>query len=177
MRTLKATIVLCLVLVTRSALADGVCGDVTGDDKVRAGDALAVLRAAVGVPVDLQCSCSEESQRNVISYQHALTCGGQPWTNALIDTPSGRTWASDSGFVSYEQGTNLQTLGPFVFIGQPCLSPVVFDGTVEIPAGIRVLIVMDFDGASLVLQFFNNGALFGAGESFTEPFAVLREQR
>lgn len=41
-------------------VAFGVCGDVNGDDDVLAGDALAVLRKAVGQPLALVCPVEQE---------------------------------------------------------------------------------------------------------------------
>src|SRR5688572_28015325 len=55
--------VLCSVLVATLAAPAahaGVCGDVNGDDQVLTGDALNVLRKAVGQPLTLDCPLEDE---------------------------------------------------------------------------------------------------------------------
>jgi hypothetical protein len=54
-KTLFASTLLSLVLCAGSAGAQPVCGDVNDSGEVTSSDSLAVLRAAVGQPVDLIC--------------------------------------------------------------------------------------------------------------------------
>jgi hypothetical protein len=53
----KSTIPFFLTMTLFSGTAHAVCGDVTGEGDVTSGDALAVLRAAVGQSQNLTCDC------------------------------------------------------------------------------------------------------------------------
>ncbi|MFT5042659.1 MAG: hypothetical protein ACI8TX_003652, partial [Hyphomicrobiaceae bacterium] len=56
--------------------AAAVCGDVTGDDEVLASDALAVLREAVGIEADLECTAEPVIAVNTMGFANTIACGG-----------------------------------------------------------------------------------------------------
>lgn len=66
-------IALSILLVTSQAYA-GTCGDVTGDGKVKATDALKVLNAAVGIDANLICECDDAGSSS-IAFVNTVECG------------------------------------------------------------------------------------------------------
>ena len=78
-----AAIAACVVLATASlsSAAPDVCGDVQNDDGIKASDALALLKAAVGVEQDLACP---SSVAGVLSFDHV-------WSPLVLNGNSGNT--------------------------------------------------------------------------------------
>jgi len=66
---LKASILALALLAPRHASA--LCGDVTGDGLRKSSDALAVLKSAVGLEVDLICS---DTGPSMLRYYNTFTC-------------------------------------------------------------------------------------------------------
>jgi hypothetical protein len=62
MRTTIAAAVFAAVLLTAASAYADVCGDVDDSGELSASDALRVLRGAVGLPVNLICEATAESQ-------------------------------------------------------------------------------------------------------------------
>jgi hypothetical protein len=60
----------CMFFLLTATQAHALCGDVTGDNKKTTADALAVLRSAVGQPVNLQC----EAGPTEVRYFNDFSC-------------------------------------------------------------------------------------------------------
>jgi hypothetical protein len=89
------------LLLATSGAAHAVCGDVTGDGERLASDALAVLRAAVGQSVPLECSCEDCVTTTTVP---SFCCGG---TAATCGMTSGKTACQAHSGCIYDQGAGL----------------------------------------------------------------------
>lgn len=113
------------LLCTTDALA--LCGDVNGDGKKSATDALAVLRSAVGDPVELTCAGEGPSD---LRFYNDFSCGsGSSVSQARFN---GFTFSADAGETTQYQSvdrTDIDNIeidlcdGTYFFQGPINLSP------------------------------------------------------
>jgi hypothetical protein len=124
-RALRLTLSLIFtLLVARNAHA--VCGDVTGDGKPTATDALAVLRVAVGQPSNLVCAGEGPSR---LRYYNDFSCNsGSSLSQAKIN---GLTFEADAATFSDYQTTALTELTDIEI--DLCASVYAFTGPVHLP--------------------------------------------
>jgi hypothetical protein len=156
-----------------AAPAFAVCGDVTGDGKKTANDALAVLRAAVGQPVNLQCNAGPSRLR----YYNDFSCSSGSSVSLLEF--NGYSFQADAFSVSPYQTVDLEQISDIHI--ELCNSDYYFDGPLNIPPDRQLEAFMifadpeiyDFEGvdtpAFLVLfDVGENTASMSAGIS-SEP--------
>lgn len=93
-------------VLAQTCAAVQLCGDVNNSGKVTAGDALAVLRDAVGLPGDLTCQCHEHG--TVWSWSGTVVGNTDP-VAVLAVGPSSRLLLTDvHGTSSAGQGSELR---------------------------------------------------------------------
>ncbi|MFN2427222.1 MAG: multicopper oxidase domain-containing protein [Candidatus Binatia bacterium] len=74
--------------VTTTTLVESVCGDATGDDAIRAGDALLVLRAAVGSGNCQPCVCDVDSQGGILASDALFVLKAAVGQDVTLDCPA-----------------------------------------------------------------------------------------
>lgn len=169
-----------------AADAWAVCGDVTGDGQKSATDALAVLRSAVGDPVELVCAGEGPSD---LAFYNDFSCGsGSSVSEARFN---GFTFSADAGQTTAYQSVDLEKIeeieidlcgGTYYFSGPIYLSPgrpltfymALLDPTVYEFPGVDVpaMLVLYVDGPL-------TGALFAgpSGASSSQAGVVYGGRR
>jgi hypothetical protein len=176
MKTVIATAGLLLALLP-AARSFALCGDVTGDQKRLASDALAVLRSAVGQNVDLIC----ETGPTRLRFYNDFTCGSASSTAAA--RLNGFQFSADGGELSDYQDVDrveIDTIeidtcgGTYHFPGPIVLPPgraltfymALLDPEVyDFGSGVPALFVLydDGDGTQMTTNgFASDAALRGA---------------
>jgi hypothetical protein len=114
-----------VLFATTDSLA--LCGDVNGDGQKSATDALAVLRSAVGDPVEL--TCVGEGPSDLRFYNDFLCSSGSSVSEARFN---GLKFSADAGEVSAYQSVDLTEIvdieidlcgGTYYFAGPISVSP------------------------------------------------------
>ena len=115
--------------------ADAVCGDVTGDGKRAASDALAVLRAATGQPIDLVCDGDGPSE---LRFYNDFQCdGGAAVSQASFN---GFTFTASSGELSEYQSVDRDTIDTIAIA--LCGGEYNFPGPINLPPGRNITFYM-----------------------------------
>ena len=128
-----AAAMLVCVLFSRTALA--VCGDVTGDGQKSATDALAVLRSAVGQPVEL--TCAGEGPSKLRFYNDFSCTSGSSVSEARFN---GLTFSADAGVVSEYQIVDREQIDTIEI--DLCGSTFSFAGPVDLPPDRGITFLM-----------------------------------
>ena len=106
--------------------ASALCGDVTGDGKNTTKDALAVLRSAVGQPVELTC---EDSRPSRLRYYNDFGCSsGSSVSQAMFN---GFTFSADAGESSEFQTVDRESIDTMQI--DLCDGSYYFDGPLYLP--------------------------------------------
>jgi len=155
-----------LVLVCLSATgALAVCGDVTGDGAKTATDALAVLRSAVGDPVELVCTGEGPSD---LRFYNDFSCGsGSSMSEARFN---GFTFSADAGEVSDYQSVDREAIDTIEI--DLCGGTYAFSGPIYLPPGRALTFYMaildpavyEFPGVDVPAMFviYDDGAPAGS---------------
>jgi hypothetical protein len=185
-----AALVLCCGI---GGKAFAVCGDVTGDDQVRASDALAVLKQAVGQDAGLQCTPEPIVPVNSMGFANTLFCNGRVVTAEMTwsEHPQFR-WesASQEGFPVEAEFFRVDDLfvGGEVEVDYGTCGTIVFDidswGVLyPMPAEGSAVILPLFDETDSTVNFFldisptnveGTAASAGAAPPATQRFALAR---
>lgn len=124
-RHLGVLLFLCLaVLVPKDARA--ICGDVTGDERRTAADALKVLRVSVDLPDDLVCAGEGPSQ---LRYYNDFNCGDQ--SEVSVATLDGLTFQASSTATSEYQAVTVGQIDNAEIV--LCDEVYSFDGPIYLP--------------------------------------------
>lgn len=154
--------------------AVAVCGDVNGDGQKSATDALAVLRSAVGDPVELVCAGEGASD---LRFYNDFSCGsGSSVSEARFN---GFTFSADAGEVSAYQSVDLAAIDTVEI--DLCGGTYYFDGPIALSPGRAITFYMalldpaiyQFPGVDVPAMFvlYDDGAPAGAlaaGSSMAE---------
>jgi hypothetical protein len=125
-RTLISTVLLLTLFVATDAGA--LCGDVTGDGQKSATDALAVLRSAVGDPVEL--TCAGEGPADLRFYNDFSCNSGSSVSEAHFN---GFTFSADAGQTSAYQSVDRTDISAIEI--DLCGGTYAFDGPIYLPPG------------------------------------------
>ena len=126
MKTAFATASLLLALLS-AARAFALCGDVTGDQKRLASDALAVLRSAVGQNVELVCEAGPTRLR----FYNDFTCGTPTSTSEARFNDF--TFVAEGGTLSDYQEIDRTEIDAIEI--DMCGGTYHFPGPIVLPAG------------------------------------------
>ena len=132
---LLVTSLILALFTSQHALA--LCGDVTGDGARSASDALAVLRSAVGQPVDLVC---EDSGPSKLRYYNDFTC--QSGSSVSQATFNGLTFEADAGATSDYQTVDLTEISTIEI--SLCGGTYNFAGPLNLPPNRAITFFMVF---------------------------------
>jgi len=113
------------------------CGDVTGDGARSASDALAVLRSAVGQPVDLIC---EDGGPSKLRYYNDFAC--QSGSSVSQATFNGLTFEADSAATSDYQTVDLTQINGIEI--SLCGGTYNFAGPLNLPPNRAITFFMVF---------------------------------
>lgn len=123
-----------LLTLAGATSAPALCGDVTGDGKKTANDALAVLRSAVGQPVALQCI----GEAPKIQYFNDFGCGSGSSVSTLEF--NGYSFSANVDTASAFQTVDLeQATGMHVEL---CGGDYYFNGPQSLPRDRRIQVFM-----------------------------------
>lgn len=138
--------------------ASAICGDVTGDGKKNTSDALAVLRSAVGQPVDLMC----ESGPSLVSYYNDFKCGVDDTTPGTASF-GGHDFEADPYGSSPYQEVSLTTLANIMV--SDCNGDYEFPGPIYLPPNRKISFFViiadpdyyDFSDFPAFITFYDDG--------------------
>jgi hypothetical protein len=125
-RTLLSSLLLLTLFVATDA--DALCGDVTGDGQKSATDALAVLRSAVGDPVEL--TCAGEGPADLRFYNDFSCNSGSSVSDARFN---GFAFSADGGQTSAYQSVDRTDIDAIEI--DLCGGTYTFEGPIYLPPG------------------------------------------
>jgi hypothetical protein len=155
-----------------AADAWAVCGDVNGDGQKSATDALAVLRSAVGDPVELVCAGEGPSD---LRFYNDFSCGsGSSVSEARFN---GFTFSADAGQTTVYQSVELAAIDTIEI--DLCGGTYYFEGPISLPPGRAMTFYMaildpevyQFPGVDVPAMFvlYDDGAPAGSLDAGSSP--------
>lgn len=136
-------LVLCLV-----TFAYAVCGDVNGDQEVRAADALRVLKKAVGQNVEMICNETLPVQ-NQLSFAHSVTCNNSKFTAQM-------EWSEHSNL---DWSAYTSSSFPLANSSWKRIDDATLGGNVTIHFGNCGTVIWDIDGEDMVWPLPEQGGV------------------